>query len=53
MAQEMRRTGQIGMVDGVALYLTPKAYLPDGAEFLIAVPLRYLCAGKAGGLQDT
>lgn len=38
VAQEMRRTGQIGMVDGVALYLTPKAYLPDGAEFLIAVP---------------
>lgn len=35
-AQAMRMNGQVGMIDGVGIFLAPSCYLPGGMEFLIA-----------------
>lgn len=43
MAQTMRQNGQLGEVDGVAIFLAPAQYLPAGADFLIGQPLA-VCA---------
>ena len=35
IAQSMLITGQVGMVDGVAIILVPASYLPENVEFVI------------------
>lgn len=38
MAQAMKLTGQVGMLDGIPLILAPSAYFPENTSFLIAHP---------------
>jgi hypothetical protein len=35
IAQSMLITGQVGMVDGIAIILVPASYLPEGVNFVI------------------
>lgn len=35
IAQSMLITGQVGMVDGVAIILVPASYLPEGVNFIV------------------
>lgn len=38
LGQEITIKGQVGMIDGVPVVLTPTSYLPAGVEFVIAHP---------------
>lgn len=38
LGQEITIKGQVGMIDGVPVVLTPTSYLPTGVEFVIAHP---------------
>ena len=38
IAQELLVRGQVGMIDGVSVVLTPASYLPDGVQFLVTHP---------------
>lgn len=35
IAQSMLITGQVGMVDGIAIVLVPSSYLPEGVNFIV------------------
>lgn len=35
-SQEMLKKGQVGVIDGIPVVVVPKAYLPEGVEFIIA-----------------
>ena len=35
IAQSMLITGQVGMVDGIAIVLVPSSYLPEGVNFVV------------------